>query len=266
MRRGIRGCELQGRPVCIHASLRSFGRVEGGPDAVVDAFLDEGCTVLVPSHSWSFLAEPPPGMRLPRNGWDYERARRLPGGRRVYRPDCDDVDPEMGAVARAVLARLARRRGDHPLASFAAVGPRAETMVGCQSGRDSLAPLQALADAGGAVALIGVGLERMTLLHLAERHAGRRLFRRWADDVHGTPSEVEVGGCSEGFPALAPVLEPLARRTRVGQSQWTVFPAAAAVAAAAEAIRGDPRITHCGRSACRRCDDAVAGGPPQFSA
>ena len=216
VRGGIRDSGLRGRPVCIHASLRSFGHVEGGADAVVDAFLDEGCTVMVPSHSWSFLAERPPGMRLPQNGWDYARVRPSAGGRRVYRPDCSDVDPEMGAVARAVLARPARRRGDHPLASFAAVGPHAASMVGCQSGRHSLAPLQALARASGAVTLIGVGLERMTLLHLAERHAGRALFRRWANDARGTPYEVEVGGCSEGFAALAPVLEPLARRARVG--------------------------------------------------
>ena len=77
-----------------------------------------------------------------------------------------------------MLARPERRRGDHALASFSAIGGEAESIIGRQGGMDSLAPLEALARGGGAVALIGVGLERMTLLHLAERHAGRRLFRR----------------------------------------------------------------------------------------
>ena len=35
----------------VHSSLASFGRVEGGAAAVVQAFLDEGCTIVVPAFS-----------------------------------------------------------------------------------------------------------------------------------------------------------------------------------------------------------------------
>ena len=45
----VRHLELSGPPVCVHCSLRSFGRVNGGADAVINAFTDEGATLLVPS-------------------------------------------------------------------------------------------------------------------------------------------------------------------------------------------------------------------------
>jgi aminoglycoside 3-N-acetyltransferase len=108
---------------------------------------------------------------------------------------------------------------------------------------------------------MGVGLERMTLLHLAEKEAGRVLFRRWANDAHGQTIAVEVGGCSEGFGKLAPCLRPVMRETNVGQSKWMLFPVAQALENAAAAIRANPQITHCEIETCERCNDAVKGGP-----
>ena len=107
---------------------------------------------------------------------------------------------------------------------------------------------------------MGVGLERMTLLHLAEQQARRNLFRRWANDQNGETMEVEMGGCSDGFGKLEPILAPLMRETQVGQSHWRIFPARETLTLAADAIRRDPLLTHCGCSPCR-CDDAVLGGP-----
>ena len=119
--------------------------------------------------------------------------------------------------------------------------------------------LAALVEKTGSIILMGVGLECMTLLHLAEQHAGRNLFRRWANDQNGEMIEVEMGGCSDGFGKLEPILAPLVRETQVGQSHWRLLPARETLALAA-AIRRDPLLTHCGRSPCR-CDDAVLGGP-----
>jgi aminoglycoside 3-N-acetyltransferase len=166
----------------------------------------------------------------------------------------------MGAVPAAVLARPDRLRGNHPLCSFAAVGPRAELVLE-QRPLDVYAPLRILAARNGLVLLIGVGLERMTLIHLAEERAGRTLLRRWANARDGRPLEVEVGGCSDGFGKLEAVLAPLGREHSVGPSRWRVFPARAAVEAAAAAIRDDPAITTCGSAECLRCRDAARGGP-----
>ena len=257
---GIRALGLVDATVCVHSSLSSFGHVDGGADAVVDAFLAEGCTLMVPTFSApSFVLAPPPDMRPERNGIDYDVPHESPGRDKVYSPDGNEISRGMGAIPAAVLARAERLRGDNPLCSFAALGPRAD-LVDEQRPLEVYAPLRILAARDGFVVLIGVGLERMTLLHLAEERAGRTLFRRWANGPDGLPMEVEVGSCSDGFGDLEPVIGPLAREHMVGESRWRAFPARATLDAAAEAIRERPEITHCGRADCLRCADAVAGG------
>jgi aminoglycoside 3-N-acetyltransferase len=118
-----------------------------------------------------------------------------------------------------------------------------------------------LAEANGAVILMGVGLDKMTLLHLAEQMAGRHLFLRWANGPDHQPMMVETGGCSDGFENFGPVLTSVRREKRVGESSWQVFPAQEALAIAVDAIRREPEITHCDNPKCNRCNDAVLGGP-----
>lgn len=129
---------IAGLPVSIHSSLRSFRGIEGGGQAVLDAFLDAGCTVLVPTFSWGF-ATPPPEWALPsQNGWDYARSHMVPGGvGRIYTPESDEVDEDRRVLPRLVLSLTGRVRGVHPLCSFAAVGPDAELLVCPQTARTS---------------------------------------------------------------------------------------------------------------------------------
>ena len=261
IRRGIRELELAAATVIVHSSLRSFGRVDGDAQTVVAAFLDEGCTLVVPTFAATmFAVSAPEGMRPARNGYDYGAARDSPGRSRIFTPESNDVSRSMGAIPAAVLQHAGRIRGNNPLCSFAAVGERSE-LVREQRPLDVYSPLRILAARDGFVLLIGVGLERMTLIHLAEERAGRTLFRRWANGADGLPMEVEVGSCSDGFGNLEPVLGPHARETTVGKSRWRAFPARAVVEAASSAIRDDPQITECGSPDCLRCRDAAAGGP-----
>ena len=265
IRRGIRELELGERTVLVHSSLRSFGRVAGGADTVVDAFLDEGVTLVVPTFAATvYGVSPPEGMRPERNGYDYDVVHESPGRDRVFTTASNELSRSMGAIPAAVLARPERVRGNNALCSFAAVGPRAE-LVREQRPLDVYAPLRILAARDGFVLLAGVELERMTLIHLAEERAGRTLFRRWANAEDGRPMELEVGSCSDGFGGLEPVLGPLARETKVGRSRWRAFPARAALEAASEAIRNNPAITRCGAPDCPRCRDAAAGGPAPAS-
>ena len=262
IRQALRALGLPGRAVCLHSSVRSFGHVIGGAVAIIRAFMDEGCTVLVPTFSPVFEVAPPPHLQFERNGWDYS-APPAPRHRpeRVYTPEVPDIDRDMGAIPAAVVAWPGRARGNHPLDSFTAVGPRAAELIAGQTPLDVYAPLTALIRMDGFVLLMGVGLERVTLLHLAEKEAGRTLFRRWANDPRGRTIAVEVGGCSEGFGKLEPHLRHAVRRISVGRSRWTLLPAGQVLAYAAAAIRANPRITHCGVGACERCNDAVKGGP-----
>jgi hypothetical protein len=218
--------------------------------------------VLVPTFSWSVATPPPPALRPRRNGFDYTRVQPPRGGaEKVYTAGSQEIDPYLGAFPGAVLRRAERVRGNHPLNSFTALGPMADRLIEGQAPLDVHSPLEALAASGGVVLLIGVGLDTMTLLHLAERKAGRTLFRRWAKGLDGSPMMVEVGGCSRGFPRLWPSLASLETRLYVGASSWRIFPAAETLQAAAEAIRETPSITSCNDPRCERCADAVAGGP-----
>ena len=258
---------LSGRPLCVHVSLRSFGWVAGGAPTVIAGLLAAGCTLLVPTFSWeTYAVAPLPHQRLAQNGTSpgyYETSQHtLPGAARIYTPDAPDIDrADMGAIPAAVLAMPESVRGNHPLCSFAAVGPLADKLVALQQPLQVFAPLRALAETGGSVVLMGVGLTELTLIHLAEQLAGRNLFRRWANGSDGQPMAVEVGGCSDGFGKFEPILAPVMQSTVVGQSEWRVYPALETLKRLAQAIRNDPMMTHCGRTDCTRCDDAVLGGP-----
>ena len=264
LRGAVSSLGLLNRPVCIHASLRSFGAITGGADALIDTFLDEHCTIVVPTFSWEGFAVPPPDktdMRPPRNGWNDSSPWEKPlGPPRIYDATSDTLDDDMGVLPARVLAHTVSVRGNHPLVSFAAVGPLAGVLIKAQDLTEPFAPLEALSERGGVVALMGVGLRRMTLLHLAEQQAGRTLLRRWALGQNRSATLVAVGGCSEGFDNFNSVLARIERQAQIGSSLWRVFEANLALEAATAAIVTKPSITHC-RQLCVRCDDAVSGGP-----
>ena len=262
IQRAVQELALSNKPLCVHSSLRSFGWVEGGAQAIIDGLLAEGCTILVPTFTWWFSTLAPPHRRLLRNAYDYDRApAEWWEKERLYTPELTESSEDMGAIPRTIAALPGRVRGSHPLVSFSAVGPRARELVSAQAPHDAFAPLKALIEMNGWVVLMGVALNRMTLLHLAEQSAGRNLFRRWARDATGRPLEVEADGCSEGFGKLEPILRPLLRECCVGNGRWKVYPAQESMARAAEAIRDDPQLTHCDDPMCDRCNDAVLGGP-----
>jgi aminoglycoside 3-N-acetyltransferase len=237
--------------------------VEGGADAVIDAFLDEGCTLMVPTHSYFFAVGPPPGRRPERNGWDYEgfNPENWPGMGRVFTVESSEVSKEMGAIPAAVLRREGRVRGDHPIDSFTSLGALASELIQGQTPADVHAPLRRLCELNGQVVLVGVGLESLTLLHYAEQVAGRRPFIRWANGLDGQVLEVRTGGCSDGFPKLDKSLAGIEQPLRVGNSQWRSLPAAQVVDAAVDAMAVDLSITACDRADCGRCRDAILGGP-----
>ncbi|MEZ4521984.1 MAG: AAC(3) family N-acetyltransferase [Thermomicrobiales bacterium] len=261
--RGIEELRIGGSPVCIHSSLKSFGYVEGGANAILDAFLDAGCTVVVPTFCYANEIPPPEHVRIERNGWDEGRARSVSNHRaEPYDPSSMTMTTEdMGAIPAALLKREARVRGIHPIDSFSALGPLAEEIITTQTPTNVYGPLRAIGEHGGWVLLMGVELTRMTLLHTAEQDSGRELFHRWALDRHGQPIETRVGGCSEGFGNLEAAIGQLARETIVGESRWRAFPVMETLSTAAAAIQAEPGITHCGNPRCGTCPDAVLGGP-----
>ncbi len=261
----ISDLDLAGRPVCIHSSMKSFGdQVEGGAQAILDCFLENGCTVMVFSATGGkYKIKPPLNMRPARNGVDYDEMDRQEYGKpEIYSLDCNDISKEgMGLIPYTLLQMPARRRGRNPLHPFAAVGPLAEELIEGQSAQDVWAPFRKLCELDGRVLLMGVNLDRATILHYAEQVAGREPFARWANDPQGNPILCRMGGCSRGFNHFADCVKSIENDRLVGKSLWRCFAAAKLVEQCANAMRENPQISHCGNSDCIRCDDAVAGGP-----
>jgi aminoglycoside 3-N-acetyltransferase len=267
IRQAVSRLGLFGHPVCVHSSLRSFGRVEGGPEAMIGGLLDEGCTVLVATMANQFSIRPPPDDRPARNGLIYEETDRQvagspwPGMAQIYDPSRTETDEWLGATPAYVAALPGRVRCVRPVGDFSAVGPLAAALIAAEVAEDVFGPLRELVAREGSVVLMGVSLTSMTLLHLAEVEAGRRPFIRWALGPDGNPVRSRGGECSRGFDKLADALAPVERRAEVGASLWRIFPARDTLRLAAEAIRSNPEITRCARADCLECPDAIAGGP-----
>jgi aminoglycoside 3-N-acetyltransferase len=270
--RALRELDLAGRPVAVHVSLRSFGRLADGPATIVDGMLAAGCTVLAATMAPDLFGIPAPFDDRPaRNGLDYAQQdadhtrASWPGLEDTFDSSRTEVSAWLGAFSAHVAARPDRVRCALASGELAAVGPLADALIGAETDTDIFGPLRALADHDGAVVLMGVGLTRMTLLHLAELEAGRQPFIRWSRGRDGRPARARAGECSDGFERLAPVLAPIERRATVGQSRWRAFAARPALDLAADAIRRDPSITHCPNPTCIECADAIAGGPIESS-
>jgi aminoglycoside N3'-acetyltransferase len=247
--------------VCIHTSLRSFGTLKGGPNAIIDGLLAEGNTVMVPTFSNSFRIPPPSHNRPVQNGINYNLIEEIAHDR-VYDSTLSTIDQDtMGAIPVALLQYPGRIRGNHPCHSFSAIGPMADKLISSQSPMNVYGPLRELAAQDGFVILMGVGLDRLTLLHLAEHLSGRRLFIRWANDSNKQWIHCQVGGCSMGFAKFESVLAPVIKKLIVGQSQWIILRANQVLEAAVAAIKTNPEITRCSDSECVRCHDAALGGP-----
>lgn len=260
--RAIESLGLKNATVCIHSSLKSFGHVEGGAPSIINAFLDSGCTIVVPGFIYSNSI--PALERSPlRNGINYDNIEEsIYSHDKIFTVESNDITKDsLGTIPYEILQMPNRKRGYHPINSFTAIGPKASEMVADQSPTDVYAPLRKMYDNNGYIILMGVGLNRMTAIHFAEQKAGRNLFVRWANGLDGKPMRVSVGSCSEGFDKFDPILNPVERNIKVGNSTWRIYSLKQVVDLCANAIMEDPMITHCGDPNCERCNDAVQGGP-----
>ncbi len=144
----------KGDMVGVHSSLSSFGYVEGGADTVIDALLEtvgKLGNVVMSTHSANLSEDKrTPEMIEAGISWLF---KILP-----YDPDQTPVTT--GIIPETFRKRDGVVRGRHPSLSIAALGPKAERL---SEGWHRLLELD------GYILLIGVGLDRCTAMHLAEK-------------------------------------------------------------------------------------------------
>lgn len=248
--------ELGKKPVVAHASLRSFGYIEGGADALVTALL-YACPggLMMPVHTYKPLYTPASGPA--NNAMNYVRGQQWNRLAEPFTPEMP-ADVMMGITAENLRQRPDCLRSMHPLLSFA--GIRVKKYLQTQTLEDPFAPLLALANDDGWVLLLGVDHTANTTIHLGEKIAGRKQFTRWALLEEGSVVTCPgFPGCSFGFQALAPALQPFSRAVTIGSALVQVFPARAVITQAFQAIKCDSLALLCNRPDCERCASVREG-------
>jgi aminoglycoside 3-N-acetyltransferase len=152
---GLRKLGLRkGDSVGVHSSLKSFGRMEGGADAVIDALLEtvgEDGNIVMSTHSANLVEV----QRTPE-----EIAMGVSWLFKISPYDPQKTPVRTGTIPETFRKRSGVIRGSDPSNSVAALGPRAREL---SEGWHKLLELD------GYILLIGVGLDRCTAMHLAEK-------------------------------------------------------------------------------------------------
>jgi aminoglycoside 3-N-acetyltransferase len=202
---------VPGGTLIAHASLSSLGWVAGGAQAVVEALLEalgaDGTLVMASQSAQlsdpTYWSDPPVPAR-----WVEAVRATMP----AYDPELTPTRG-MGAVVDCLLQSSRTRRSPHPVYSFCAHGPAADTIVGEHPLAPSFgdrSPLAKLYAHDAFVLLLGVGHESNTSLHFAEHRSswpGRRSYRAGAPMlVDGRRSWItyyDMLVSTSDFPAIA---------------------------------------------------------------
>jgi aminoglycoside 3-N-acetyltransferase len=134
----------KGDSVGVHSSLRRFGHVEGGADAVIDALLEvvgQGGNVVMSTHSANVSED----RRTPE-----EIAMGVSWLLKLFPYDPKETPVRTGIIPETFRKRKGVVRGSHPSNSIASLGPNAKEL---SEGWDRLL------ERDGDILLIGVGLK-----------------------------------------------------------------------------------------------------------
>ena len=166
---------LADKPVIVHASLKKFGAIQGGPGTVIQALLASCSCVIVPTFTYKTMITP--GVGPPNNGIEYGSGKDQNKMAEPFRVDMPP-DKMMGILPATLLGEKEAVRTSHPILSFS--GIQADEILLTQTLFDPLAPIRVLTEKGGWVVLINLDHSVNSSIHYAERLAGRRQFVRWA--------------------------------------------------------------------------------------
>lgn len=242
--------------VVVHASLRSFGQVAGGPATVVAALQRVCGTVLMMAGSGDLTrVKAPPGLIRPNNAcwnadsWDvFDQAVE---DATPYRLDLP-VDRWLGVIAESLRGASGAVRGPHPPISFVALGDHADDLIRHERLDFPLGSLDRLSELDGDVLLLGVGHTSNTAIHIAEQRLGRGSFYRYARDGSGLWVELpNVPGESHRFDEIDDRLAEYTSETMIGDCRARRIPVRDVLRVATEMISADPAAMLCGDADCR---------------
>lgn len=240
----------------MHALLPSIGMVEGGAAMVLYRLMNvlgRNGVLLMPTFT-----------SVTRHTWTHDRFTRAgcwcEGRESRHLPFIPELQPdrEIGEIAHRLCSWPASRRSRHPAFSFVAVGHKSDQLVRRYSLTDPLEPLKTLLEEDAFVLTIGVELDSVTAIHVAEQ---RRLPFKFVKERALTVGssgpvwvDVVAPGCSEGFSKLASRINPKdVQKADIGSAKAFLYPMRQLVTTAERLLSTEPSALSCGRLECLSC-------------
>lgn len=216
--------------VIAHSSLRAFGHVEGGPQAVLDALSARSATLVAPAFSYYTLLS----SATARPHASFHRDSR--------------VSPDIGRIPQTLVESPAAQRSGHPALSFVATGERAAEVLGAQTLENPYAPIGRLYDLDGVALLVGVDHRSNTSVHYGEYLAGLPLLTRYVE-IDGQVRPTAFPNCSADFERLAPHVA--GRTAQAGKATIRAYRVRDLVDATRTLIERDHEALLCTYPGCR---------------
>lgn len=246
----------EGDSVMLHASLQSLGMVEGGAAMVLHRLLGvigKKGTLLMPTftsvttHSNSHENHTKPGC------WcEGKEDRHIP-----FIPELQP-DKKIGTIAHRLCSWPASRRSRHPAYSFVAVGKFTDELVREHPPTDPLLPVRKLLKHDPRVLTIGVDLDSVTAIHLAEEQKTPSKFVKERALIITSNGKVWVDvigmGCSIGFIKLRATLSQKdGRETSIGLAKVQLYSMKRLIESAESLLDKDALALACDNKACLSC-------------
>lgn len=197
-----------GDTIFLHSSLSSLGYVLGGAQTVIRSLLevlgDQG-TLVMPSFSPQ-VSDPKSWNDRHIDENDLEKAR--------IEVPCFDIrttPTSMGAIPESFRNWPGTIRSEHPQVSVCANGRLAEYITSpheMEWGEGKASPFERLYDLDAMVLALGVGFNRITLLHYAESLVpkGRRKQRKIPMEVNNTRAWILVDDVGDDLDTHFPII------------------------------------------------------------
>ena len=244
---------LQEELIIAHASLKPFGYIHGGAEAVLDAMLVSFHSIIMPTFTYKTKITPDVGP--PNNGILYGSGKDINKLAQPFHLDMR-ADPMMGMLPETLRNHTSAMRTSHPILSFSGINAGATLFT--QTIYEPLDPIGALAQQDGWVVLINVDHTSNTSIHYAEKLAGRKQFTRWALMDNRVVECPNYPGDSMGFQVIDEYLKFDNRRVEVSDGFIQAIPLRRLLSVVHEILKKDPLALLCERRDCERCN-AVRG-------
>lgn len=240
---------ISGDMVYVHTSLRAIGKIDGGADTLINAFLNvlgPNGTIAVPTHTLSFV-----GLGKP--------------------PHTPDTPTMLGTFPEVLRKRPEAQRSGHASHATAAIGKHAKTLTENHDPCNALgihSPIYRLWQMNGKILLLGVTHKVNTSIHLAESLAKMPYVclhydASWGEAVHellpdGTIKEhiqVEFSACSGVYNKVQPLLEAKGQSSigKIGNATSYLMKSQDLVSQAMELLEKDNAALLCDEDNCPSC-------------